>query len=68
MNQSNQQIKIKKGTGFWEEAYAKWYDCPGCDYSYIMDETKFCGGCGKEIIWEEDSKPNLSIEHAGERK
>ena len=27
------------------------YDCPNCNYMWVVDEDKFCSNCGAEIEW-----------------
>ena len=36
----------------YDEIYCEWFDCLNCDYGYILDDTKYCGGCGLLINWE----------------
>ena len=40
-----EEPEIEGGGSNW------WYVCPEC-HGHIKHRTRFCGSCGKEIIWK----------------
>jgi len=51
-----EEIKTTKvvNTG-WSFVKTEWFDCQNCKYELVLKDrgTKYCGGCGFLINWEE---------------